>query len=375
MRDKIKIGFLYSGNPTDTKYWSGTVSNLHKIISKSDKVNLVDIVVKPHWLSSFLYKAVRVFSLKKNELTSLSALLNSRAANRKIDEAECDLIFAPACSKLIYSGRKALKNKKLIYLSDATYHNMVGYYFMHSQHDQKIANMWESTSHSLASAIIFPAEWSFEDAMNYYHTPKEKIKLLKFGANIEDAGSKVVKPGKDKYKLLLIGVDYVRKGVDVAINTVKFLNESSTSVKYELTIVGLNKPDIEIPDYVNFVGKLRKDRDDELNKLIDCYASHDIFILPTKAECSAIVFSEASMFGLPVFTYATGGTTDYVKDGVSGRCLDPSCGARDFAKAITSAIENGDVEKFSIGARQKYEEELNWNTWLRKFESIVQELS
>ena len=316
MADRTKIGFLYMGNPTDTKYWSGTVSNLHKIISKSDKVELVDIVVKPHRLSAKLYKAVRVLSLKKNEISFLSAFLNSRAADRMIEESNCEYIFAPACSKLIYSGRKALKNKKLIYLSDATYHNMIGYYFFHSKHDQRIADMWESTSHKLASAIIFPAEWSFDDAMNYYHTPKEKIKLLKFGANIEDVGSKVIKPGKDKYKLLLIGVDYVRKGVDVAIETVKRLNESSSTVKYELTIVGLNKPDIDIPDYVTFLGKLRKDREDELKRLIDCYKSHDIFILPTKAECSAIVFSEASMFGLPVFTYATGGTTDYVKDGV-----------------------------------------------------------
>lgn len=375
MRDKIKIGYLYSGNPTDTKYWSGTVSNLHKIISKSDKVELVDIIVRPHWLSSRLYKVVRVLSQRKNEISFLSAALNSRKANRMIEEAGCDLIFAPACSKLIYSGHKALKNKKLIYLSDATYHNMVDYYFFHSKHDQRIADLWERTSHELASAVIFPAEWSFDDAMNYYHTPKDKIKLLKFGANIEDVGSKVVKPGKDKYKLLLIGVDYVRKGVDVAIETVKRLNENSPAVKYELTIVGLNRPDIDIPDYVTFLGKLRKDREDELKRLIDCYKSHDIFILPTKAECSAIVFSEASMFGLPVFTYATGGTTDYVKDGVSGRCLAPSCGPDDFAKAITSAIESGDVEKFSIGARKKYEEELNWNTWLEKFESVVDELS
>lgn len=375
MTDRIKMGFLYMGNPTDTKYWSGTVSNLHKIISKSDKVELVDIVVKPHRLSSRLYKAVRVLSLRKNEISYLSAFLNSRAADRMIEESGCDYIFAPACSQLIYSGRKALKNKKLIYLSDATYHNMLGYYFMHSKHDQKIANKWESTAHGLASAIIFPAEWSFDDAMSFYHTPREKIKMLQFGANIEESGFKVVKAGKDTYKLLLVGVDYVRKGVDVAIEAVKLLNEFSSSTKYELTIVGLNKPDIDIPDCVTFLGKLRKDKEDELKKLIDCYSSHDIFIMPTKAECAGIVFSEASMFGLPVFTYATGGTTDYVKDGVSGRCLDPSSGPDDFAKAITGAIENGDIEKLSIGARKKYEEELNWNTWLEKFESVVDELS
>ncbi len=370
----VKIGFLYHGNPTDVKYWSGTVSALHKAISSSDKVEVRDIVVTPHKLSSLVRKLVRVTSLKKNNLSFVLSSLDAAKANRMIKESGCDVLFAPACSKLIYSGRKALKGKKLIYLSDATYHRMQGYYYTHSSHDQKIGNAWESNAQTLASKIIYPAKWSYDDAIEYYNVPEEKLNVFKLGANMDDYGYKTVKSGLKTYKLLLVGVDYVRKGVDVAIEAVKLLNETSEGVKYELSVVGLNKPDFDIPEYVTFYGRLRKNNKEELKRLVDCYAGHDIFIMPTKAECAGIVFAEAAMFGLPSFTYATGGTPDYVEDGVTGRCLDIKSGPKEFCEAIKQAVESGRIEDFSIAARKKYENELNWNSWREKFDVLIDDL-
>ena len=96
-------------------------------------------------------------------------------------------------------------------------------------------------------------------------------------------------------------MDYERKGVDVAIETVKLLNETSPSVRFELSIVGLNKPNKNIPEYVSFVGRLDKNNKEEYKRLVDCYLNHDIFILPTQSECTGISFAEASLFGIPCF--------------------------------------------------------------------------
>ncbi len=370
----VRIGFLYHGDPTDVKYWSGTVARLHRTISDSEKIEVRNIVVPPHKLSSVIHKLVRLFSFKKNTLSFLESSLISAQANKKIAESDCDIIFAPACSKLIYAGRKALKSKKLIYLSDSTYHRMLGYYYDHSLHDQRIGNTWERTAHALADQIIFPARWSYEDAVAYYKTPESKLNIFKLGANMDDCGYKLIKKDQNSYKLLLVGVDYVRKGVDIAIETVRLLNEASDGISYQLSVVGLDKPEIDIPDYVTFLGRLRKNNEEELKKLINCYSEHDIFIMPTKAECAGIVFAEAAMFGIPSFTYATGGTVDYVEDGVTGRCLKPECGAKDFCKAIAESIASGKIESFSAQARKKYESELNWNRWRADFEALVNRL-
>ena len=330
-----------------------------------------DIVVSPNKIESIIYKLLRKICFGKNQYSILMYKLGAKRANKLIDDSECDLIFVPGCSDLIYLGQKSLRNKKLIYLSDATYHRLNGYYFEHSIHDQKIGNNWEKKSHELSSSIILPSTWAAEDTIEYYKTPDNIINILKFGANLQDFGYKYFEPGKEVYKLLLVGVDYVRKGVDIAIETVKILNESSPDVRFELSIVGLNNPGVEVPDYVTFYGRLRKDCKEELEKLVDCYINHDIFILPTKAECSAIVFSEAAMFAMPTFTYLTGGTLDYVEDGVSGRCFALTCRGKEFAEAITDALESGEMEKYSYNARRKYEEELNWEVWLKHFEDIA----
>ncbi|SFC62077.1 glycosyltransferase family 4 protein [Butyrivibrio sp. YAB3001] len=370
-KNKAKIGFLYYGEPADTNYWSGTISQLYNTLSKSDVLDVEKIIVSPNRLNGLVYKMLRVISFRTNQLSFLMSALDSKKANQLIKDSDCEWIFAPACSNLIYAGRKALKNKKLIYMSDATYHKMLGYYYNHSEHDQRVGNAWEQTAHNLATSIIIPAKWSYQDAIDYYKTPKEKLNIIKFGANMSDCGYKLTEAGKECYKLLLVGVDYVRKGVDLAIETVKLLNESS-AIKYELSIVGLAKPkNLDLPNYVSFYGKLRKDDKEELKKLIECYSSHDIFILPTKAECAGIVFTEASMFGLPVFTYDTGGITDYVEDGITGKCLDAGCGAKDFCNVIKDSIENGSIEQYSLNARKKYEKELNWDFWLKQFEKII----
>ncbi len=370
----VRIGFLYHGDPTDVKYWSGTVAGLHKTISASEMIEVRDIIVPPHRLSSVIHKLVRLFSLKKNSLSFLDSLLVSAQVNKKIAESGCEIIFAPAGSKLIYAGRKALKEKKLIYLSDSTYHRMLGYYYDHSLHDQRIGNTWERTSYALADQIIFPAKWSYDDAVAFYKTPESKLNIFKLGANMDDCGYKLVKKDQKSYKLLLVGVDYVRKGVDVAIDAVRLLNESSDGIRYELSVVGLDKPEIDLPDYVKFLGRLRKNNKEELKKLIDCYAEHDIFIMPTKAECAGIVFAEAAMFGIPSFTYATGGTVDYVEDGVTGRCLRPECSAKDFCEAIAESIASGKIESYSAQARKKYENELNWNCFRAELEALVNRL-
>ena len=77
-----------------------------------------------------------------------------------------------------------------------------------------------------------------------------------------------------------------------------------------------------------------------MQRLIQLFRGADFLILPTKAEAAGIVFSEASAYGLPSVTYATGGVTDYVRSGVNGVCIDPGGTAADFAAEIQRMLES-----------------------------------
>lgn len=101
----------------------------------------------------------------------------------------------------------------------------------------------------------------------------------------------------------------------------------------------------------------------------------DIFILPTRAECAGIVFCEASAYGLPSFATATGGVPDYVEDGVTGRLLPPDTRSEDFADAIAELWSDPEAMKeMRLNARRRYEEELNWDVWMKHFEEIVEKV-
>ena len=370
---KTNVGFLYFKDPNDVKAWSGTISHLHSTIKSSEDLNVKDIVVEPSSITRYLRKLIRIISFDRSSFSLLMSKFDEKKANKLIEESGCDVIFAPACSTLIYAGRKALKNKRLFYMSDATYHKMLGYYFNHSKHDQRIGNTWEKNAQDMSECYIIPANWAADDAVSYYGTPESKIKILKFGANLEDCGYKVVESNKSVYKLLLVGVDWERKGIDIAIDCVRKLNGDKDAPNFELSIVGVSKQTTGYPDYIHFYGRLNKDKPEEFAKLIECYQTHDIFIMPTKAECAGIVFAEAAMFGLPSFTYDTGGVSDYVEDGVTGRCLSRTSTSDDFKNAIKDSITSGEITNYSINARKKYEAELNWNVFREKFEKLVKE--
>lgn len=219
-----------------------------------------------------------------------------------------NVFFAPAASCLL-GNANIPDGCKVIYLSDTTYHLMLDYYFFNvSKSDEKHFNNAELNAQNKATDIIFSSNWARDDAIAYYGTNEDKIHVLPFGANLKDeyVPKKKIKD-KKRINILFVGVDWERKGTDLAIGCVDKLNKMKTDFHFELNIIGLDKPnDRGFGDEVHFIGKLNKNNDVELEKMINYYQKSDIFWVPTKAECAGIVFAEASMYELPIFTHNTG---------------------------------------------------------------------
>ena len=110
------------------------------------------------------------------------------------------------------------------------------------------------------------------------------------------------------------------------------------------------------------------------HKLISIMREQDIFLFPSKAECSSIALCEANGFGLPCFVYDTGGTGNYVVNGENGYMLPLHCGGAAFAKKIIECIKNTELNKFSSGAVRRYKEVLNWNVWSEKVHKELDKL-
>jgi glycosyltransferase involved in cell wall biosynthesis len=95
----------------------------------------------------------------------------------------------------------------------------------------------------------------------------------------------------DGVYILFVGTTAHRKGLDIAIDTIKLFK----SPKVYLNIVGLEKFKGEIPGNVKFLGRVTE------SKKIKLYQCSNIFILPSRGEGFAIAPLEAMSCGLPVF--------------------------------------------------------------------------
>lgn len=116
--------------------------------------------------------------------------------------------------------------------------------------------------------------------------------------------------------------DWKRKGGELALRTLDALGRKG--IDASLTIVGCEPP-------VGVSGRKSVTVVPEAPDLVPHYCQSNVFLLPTRAECSAIVYCEASAFGLPIFTTDTRGVGDYVENGVNGFRLGLHASGEDCA--------------------------------------------
>ncbi len=110
-----------------------------------------------------------------------------------------------------------------------------------------------------------------------------------------------------------MGVDWHRKGGDIAYAVAKRLNQ--IGLPTELTVVGcqplINEP---IPKFVKSLGFIKKsapEGKERLNRLI--IESH-FLILPSLADCTPMVFPEANSLGVPCLSTKVGGIPSIIQE-------------------------------------------------------------
>lgn len=376
VNNKTKIGVITSVSPKDKKSSSGTIYTMCK--SLEDKgFEIIWLPIK----YTFLYKSINYFLNRIGKLfnynvnfehTELGSKILSNSVDYSIDD-KIDIYFAPFCSV----GLKNFKSqKRLIYLSDATFAAMIGYYESFSGLSNKAiieGNEVEKNALNISDVVVLSSDWAKRSAIKDYGQNEDKVKVIEFGANIDNEDIIIKnKPSTDKINLLFLGVDWKRKGGDIALETCKYINEQG--IKCNLYIVGIKDLDynIESLDFVKNIGFLNKNNSDEYQKLVEIISSCDCLILPTLAECSAIAFAESSAYGLPIFSHFTGGVPNYVVDGINGYLLPIGSTGKDFGKKIINCYENNEIRNMSFKARDFYKRILNWNTWGDKMKELIE---
>jgi glycosyltransferase involved in cell wall biosynthesis len=173
----------------------------------------------------------------------------------------------------------------------------------------------------------------------------------------------------NKINLLLVGRNYYRKGIDIALKVNNELNNKG----YDSTLTICGSPPIDNQfenGKVRFVGTF--DKRFELQQYVQLYKDTHLLIHPARYEPAGIVPSEAAMFGKPTITNDTGGLATQVVHGKTGIVLPKSSSFEKYVEVIIGIIETPETYRsLCEGAFANYEEKMNWGAAGRTLKSII----
>jgi glycosyltransferase involved in cell wall biosynthesis len=231
----------------------------------------------------------------------------------------------------------------------------------------RLGHAQEKRALTTASVASFPSEWAAGSAVSQYGTPKEKIAVIPWGANLpgaiaqEDVDAAIVARPADRCHLVFLGRDWARKGGDLLVATVAELNRSGLPTR--ATIIGCNPEGLspEQFDIHPFIDKGRADHFAILSKIM--LGSH-FFFLPSRAEAYGQAFCEAAAFGVPSIGSTVGGIPTIIREGETGFVRPPDTSAALMAALIREVMADpAHYRRLAIQARADYRERLNWDAF------------
>lgn len=370
-----KIGYVSFANPFKDRFdWSGTTYKIREAIENAG-FEVIWIPIKNNGMMfkvSKIARAVLQIATRKPWLSGCHFPLEAMLTGLTIDKSQvnkCDYLFFPGGAQhIVYRNI----DKPIIYYTDASIFGLIDYYIHgYSKYSYIAAEKLERKAVQRARINIRSSKWAAESVINDCGGNPAHNYVLEFGANIDTNDIKRIEPYHGgELRILFSGVDWERKGGDTAFNVVKILR--TKNINAHLYIVGIRNLDKKYQcEYVTNVGFLNKNNPEQYAQYTKIFENCHIFLLPTKAECSAIVYSEAAAYGIPCYTYATGGTTNYVIDGYNGRALAPSSSSQDFANIIIEDINNNKLRAFSDNSNKLVKDKLSWEAWSRRFRGIM----
>ncbi|MAI80697.1 MAG: hypothetical protein CL917_17280 [Deltaproteobacteria bacterium] len=363
----MKIGYVTNTNPKDRLSQSGAHYSMFNAL-KTDGTDVVHIGRSLWSLGSRLprpLKRARRFlrAQSARETNYEEGMRIAQLLQKEIVKANVDLLYTAN------SPTSCLETDlPIVYRSDLTYRLYCEHYPIVRRAPKAVRDYQEEAEArkiQRADLIIYPSQWAADSAVEDYGASREKILVAPSGANVENIPSMeeiLANRAENPCRLLFLGREWERKGGAIAVETTIALNEMG--LKTELIIVG-TQPDFEVPsEFVTVVGFLDKNSNRERAQLEQLLKSCHFMHVPTRGEAFSLAFCEASAFGLPVISTATGGVPSAVKNGINGQLLPLEARGSDYAKVIIDLFSDRKAyEKLMVNSRKLYDDSLNWGAW------------
>jgi glycosyltransferase involved in cell wall biosynthesis len=378
----MRLGYLSFYDASDVFHWSGLVYNINKALELAGaEVIRLDNRNFDIPLIKLLEKSIRLKTRSQKFIPELDLRVlkrNSKSILKNIPEG-LDAILSPG-TRLLYFLDTQLP---IYFYTDATFQGINDYYEKYSN----LTKTMKNNGHLIDKEVIdksrmafYSSEWAAKSAIETYCANPDKVRVVPFGANIEHEYSKTEidrfvssRITISECNLLFVGVEWYRKGGDIALNVARALNESGLNTK--LHVVGLsNIPEKNLPAYVVNHGFLRKQEPSEKEMLDNLYKSADFLVVPSRNEAYGLVYPEANSYGVPAIGSDTGGVPTIIKTGVNGMIAPLHSPVQDIVNFISHYKKNpGEYRKLALSSFHAYKKTYNWAVAGKTIVDCIQE--
>ena len=296
----------------------------------------------------------------------------------KIAEFKPDVVLCPENSiPLAYLECK----QPLVLWTDAPLSASVNFYPWLSNLSKETINhlyAMEKLALERCQLVIFLSDWAAKTTIETYGIDPAKVAVVPWGANLEtkhdneDIHNIIEAKNNERCKLLFIGVDWMRKGGDIAFKIAEELN--FRGIETELSVVGCEPETAKpLPSYVKKLGFISKNTREGLNKINQLFTESHFLVLPSRADFSPHVFCEANSFGLPCISTKVGGIPTLIKHDLNGQTFSLSASISEYCNYIAMLMSNyNDYKKLSYSSFNEYESRLNWSVAGRTLKKVIQ---
>lgn len=381
--NKLKIAYISVYDANDVHNWSGLGYYIAKALEKN--VGELDYIGNLTTKKFFEYEIKRVANKllfnKRYDSNITPKVVKSYAEEitRQLEGKKYDLIFCPGTIPVA----NLKTNTPIVIWTDSCQPGLLDFY------DSKDKLSEESFRHGVeieklvldnCALAVFSSEWAASIAINYHKVSSSKVKVIPFGANIDKQYSRdeisnlISHRNKDVCKLLFVGVDWIRKGGEIALKTAEALNEKGLNT--ELSIVGC-EPIVKnpLPDFVKPLGFISKSTEEGRQKLNKLFEESHFLIVPSQAEAYGLVFCEANAFGVPAIATNVGGITTIIRNDINGRTFSPNGAITEYSDYIFNLMVNySEYKNLALSSYNEFRNRLNWDTAGKSFRVLIEEL-
>lgn len=378
----MKISYVTTYDALDIHNWSGLGYSIAKMLENqnADIDYIGNLQTQLNLSLKLKQRAYRRFSKKKFDISREPFIAKQYAKQVQMKlNSTSDIVFSPGSIPIALLETK----KPKVFYTDATFAGMLGFYDSFSNlcsETIKHGNYLEKVALETSDLIIYSSDWAAKTAIDNYSIDPNKIKVVPFGANmickrnLNDIKEIINNRSSDTLNLLFMGVDWIRKGGDFAVNITKELN--NLGIKTILHIVGIKKLPFEnIPNFIVNHGYISKNSKEGVNKIEQLFINSHFLVLPSLADCTPIVYPEANSYALPCISTNVGGIPTIIRDDINGKMFSLKSDITEWSNYILNLFaDKAKYKALCMSSFGEYENRLNWNVAGKTIMNLMKEL-